>query len=157
MFSDIEILDTMLGENHFTRNERDKSLSSNRARRPESTIEDEFENNDENKQLDLRDVGPSTNADYGRNSSEGNSSAEINKLSNELNSRLSRELDEIMSSVNTQIQRAISDAISSQILPQIQTALSAGSGHSTLNRWNVPFGRPTGSNFRSSAKRKFER
>ena len=141
MPSDIENLDIMLGENHFNRNERDESLNSNRARRPESSIEDEFENNDENRQLDLRDVGPSTNADYGRNSSEGNSSAEINKLSSELNSRLSRELDEMMSG-NTQTQRAISDAISSQILPQIQTALSAGSGHSTQNRWNVPFWRP---------------
>ena len=44
----------------------------------------------------------------------------------------------MMSNVNTQIQRAISDAISSQILPQIQTALNAGSGQVTQNRWNVP-------------------
>ena len=43
-----------------------------------------------------------------------------------------------MGSVNTQIQRAISDAISNQILPQIQTALNAGPGHLTQNRWNVP-------------------
>ena len=44
----------------------------------------------------------------------------------------------MMGSVNTQIQKAISDAISNQILPQIQTALNAGSGHLTQNRWNVP-------------------
>ena len=44
----------------------------------------------------------------------------------------------MISSVNTQIQRAIIDAISSQILPQIQSVLSAGPGHSTQNRWNVP-------------------
>ena len=44
----------------------------------------------------------------------------------------------MMSSVNTQIQRAISDAISDQILPQIQSVLNAGSGQSTLNRWNAP-------------------
>ena len=81
MLSDIENLDIMLEENHFNRNERDESLSSNRARRPESTVGDEFENNDENRQLDSRDVDPSTNVDYGRNSSEGNSNAEINKLS----------------------------------------------------------------------------
>ena len=81
MLSDIENLDIMLGENHFNRNERDESLSSNRARRPVSTVGDEFENNDENRQLDSRDVDPSTNVDYGRNSSEGNSSVEINKLS----------------------------------------------------------------------------
>ena len=48
----------------------------------------------------------------------------------------------MMSSVNTQIQRAVSDAISSQILPQIQSALNAGSGHLTQNRWNVPSERP---------------
>ena len=44
-----------------------------------------------------------------------------------------------MGSVNTQIQRAISNAISNQILPQIQTALNAGSGQI---RWNVPSERP---------------
>ena len=54
MLSDIENLDIMLGENHFNRDERDESLSSNRARRPESTVEDEFENNDKNRHLDSR-------------------------------------------------------------------------------------------------------
>ena len=132
----------MPGENHFNRTERDESLSSNRGRRPESTVEDEIENIDENRHFDSRDAGPSTNADYGRISTEGNSSADVNRLSSELNSRLSRELDEMTSSVNTQIQRAISDAISSQILPQIQSALSDGSGHSTQNGWNVPSERP---------------
>ena len=81
-------------------------------------------------------------ADYGQNSASGNSSAEMNRLSSELNSSLSRELNEMMSGVNTQIQRAISDTVSSQILPQIQTALNAGSGHLTQNRWNVPSERP---------------
>ena len=89
-----------------------------------------------------RDIDPSDNAECGRISIGGNSSAEINKLSSELNSRLSRELDDMMCSVNSQIQRAISDAISNQILPQIQSALSAGSGHSTQSRWNVPPERP---------------
>ena len=82
------------------------------------------------------------NADFGQNSASGNSSTEINRLSSELNSIFSIELDEMMGSVNTQIQRAISDAISNQILPQIQTALNAGSGHLTKNRWNVPSERP---------------
>ena len=91
MLSDIEYLDSMLGKNHFNRSKRDENLNSNCARRPESTIiEDGFENNDENRQLDSSDVDPSTNANYGQNSSEGNSSAEINKPSSELNSRLSR-------------------------------------------------------------------
>ena len=134
MLSNIENLDIMLGENHFNRNERDESISSNRARIPESAFGDEFENNGENRYLDSRDIGPSINAEYGQNSTGGNSGAEINRLSSELNSRLSRELDEMMSSVNTQIQRAISDAISSQILPQIHSTLNAGSGHLTPNR-----------------------
>ena len=142
MLSDIENLDIMLGDNHFNRNERDESLISNCARRQESTIGDEFEINGENGQLDSRDVGSSTNVNCGQNSLEGNSSAEINRLSSELNSRLSRESDEMMSSVNTQIQKAISDANSSQILLQIQTALNAGSGQITQNRWNVPSERP---------------
>ena len=47
-----------------------------------------------------------------------------------------------MSSGNTQIQRAISDAISGRILPQIQSVLNAGSGQSTVNKWNVPSERP---------------
>ena len=51
-------------------------------------------------------------------------------------------MDEMMNSVNTQIQMAISDAISNQILPQIQNALKAGSGHVTQNRFNVPAERP---------------
>ena len=55
---------------------------------------------------------------------------------------MSRELDELMSSVNTQIQKAISDEIGSHLLPQIQTALNAGSGQMTQNRWNVPSERP---------------
>ena len=142
MLSDIENLYIMLGENHFNRNDRDESPNSKCARRQGSSIEDEFENNGENRQLDTRDVDPSTNANYGQNPSEVNSSAEINRLSSELNSRLSRELDEMMSSVNTQIRRATSDAISSQILHQIQTALNAGSGQMTQNRWNIPSERP---------------
>ena len=123
MLSDIENLDIMLGENHFNGNERDVSLNSNHAERSESALDDECENNIENRSLDSRNIGTGIDADHARNSASGNSSAEINRLSSELNSRLSRELDEMMGSVNTQIQRAISDAISNQILPQIQTAL----------------------------------
>ena len=47
-----------------------------------------------------------------------------------------------MNSVNIQIQRPISDAISNQILPLIQNAPRARSGHVTQNRWNVPAERP---------------
>ena len=144
IISDIENVDMMLGENHFSRNERDESLSSNQTRRPESTFGDQFENNDENRYLNSRNDGLSPNADYGQNSAGGNSSAEINRLSSELNSRISREMDEMMNSVSVQIQRAINDAISNQVLPQIQNAIVAGSGHLTRERWNVPAERPEG-------------
>ena len=142
MLSDIENLDIMHGENHYNRKEREESVISNQARRPRSLSRDEFENNGENNYLETGSFGPGTSANHGQNSTGGNSSAEINRLSSELNSRLSREFDDMMSSVNTQIQRAISDAISGQILPQIQSALNTGSGQSTLNRWNVPSERP---------------
>ena len=142
MLSDLENLDIMLGENHFNRNERDGSVSSNFGRRPGSTSADELGNSGENRHSVTRDIDPGNNANYGRNSIGGNSSAEINKLSSELNSRLSRELDDMMCSVNSQIQRAINDAISNQVLPQIQSALSAGSGHMTQNRWDIPSERP---------------
>ena len=72
MLSDIENLDIMLGENHFDKNERDESISSNRTRRPESASGAEFDNNDENRYLDTRGNGLGTNADYGRNSTEIN-------------------------------------------------------------------------------------
>ena len=142
MLSDKENLDIMLGENHYSWNERNESIYSNQARRPRSVSGDELVNNGENNYLDAGSFGPNTSANHGQNSTGGNSSAEINRLSSELNSRLSRELDEMMSSVNTQIQRAISDAICGQILPQIQSVLNAGSGQSTLKKWNVPSERP---------------
>ena len=139
MLSDIENLDVMLGGNHFSGINREKGLNSNLAGRPEIVASNNFENYN-GEMCSNRDFG--VNADYEQNSASGNSSAEINRLSCELNSRLSRELDEMMGSVNTQIQRAISDAISNQILPQIQTPPNAGSGHLTQNRWNVPSERP---------------
>ena len=50
----------------------------------------------------------------------------------------------MMNSVSVQIQRAISEAISNQVLPQIQNALMADSGHMTKERWNIPSERPEG-------------
>ena len=119
----------MIGENHFDTVEREGSLNSNFARRPESANSNNLNNDDENMYLNLGVINSGVDADYVRNSASANTSAEINRLSSELNSILSRELDGMMSSVNTQIQRTISDAISSQILPQIQNALNSRSGH----------------------------
>ena len=89
-----------------------------------------------------RNINSRTNTDCDRNSVTGNSSAEINRLSSELNSRISREMDEMMNSVSVQIQRAISDAISTQVLPQIRNLVMAGSGHWTRKGWAVPSERP---------------
>ena len=139
MFSDIEILDIMLGERHC---EREENVNNNSARRPESANSNMFENNGENLYLNHGEMGHGNDANLGQTSTSANSNAEINKLSSELNSRLSREMDEMMESLNIQSQRAISDATSNQILTQIQNALKAGSGHVTQNRRNVPVERP---------------
>ena len=144
MLSDIENLDIMLGGNHFDRNERNESMNSNQAGRPESLFGDEFGDENENEFPNPGNNGPSPNTELGHNSIRECSSVEINRLSSELNSRISRELDEMMNSVSVQIQRAINEAISSQILPQIQNAVMAGSGQLTKERWNVPAERPEG-------------
>ena len=144
MLSDIENLDIMLGGNHFDRNERNESVDSNQADRPESLFGDEFGDENENEFPNPGNNGPSPNTELGHNSIKECSSVEINRLSSELNSRISREMDEMMNSVSVQIQRAINEAISSQILPQIQNAVMAGSGQLTKERWNVPAERPEG-------------
>ena len=126
MLSDIENLDIMLGGNHFDRNERNESMYSNQAGRPESLFEDELENENENEFPNPGNNGPSPNTELGQNSIRESSSVEINRLSSELNSRMSRGMDEMMNSVSVQIQRAINEAISSQILPQIKTQLWPG-------------------------------
>ena len=107
MLSDIENLDIMFRER---RSERNESVNSNLARKPESTNSNFYENNEENLYLISREMGSSSNA--GQNSS-ACSSAAINRLPSELNSRISREMDEMMNSVSVQIQSAIIDAISS--------------------------------------------
>ena len=137
MLSDIENLDIMLGENHFDTREREGGLDSNLPRRSRSFVSNESENGDEGIGRDQRNVNSRTKPECDQNSVTGNSSAEINR-SSEQNSRISREMDETMNSVSVQIQRAISDAISTQVLPQIQNAIRAGSGHGTRKGWDVP-------------------
>ena len=79
MLSDIEILDVILGGNHFSDIDREGSPNSNLARGPESVASNNnFENNNE-EMCSNRDLG--VHADYGQNSASGNSSAEINRLS----------------------------------------------------------------------------
>ena len=137
MLSDIENLDIMLGENHFSTRDREGSLNSNLPRRSRSFASNESENEDGNIGRNQRNANSRTNTEYDRSSATGNSSAEINRLSSELNSRISREMDEMMNSVSVQIQRAISDAISTQVLPQIQNVIMAGSGHGNKKGWDV--------------------
>ena len=142
MLSDIENLDIMLGENHFNAREREGSLNSNLPRRSRSFVSNESENEDGNIGRNQRNVNSITNTECDRNLVTGTSSAEINRLSSELNSRISREMDEMMNSVSAQIQRAISDAISTQVLSQIQNVIMDGSGHGTRKEWDVPSERP---------------
>ena len=142
MLSDIENIDIMLGENHFSAKEREGSLNSNLPRRSRSFASNESEIENGNVGGNQRNNHSRTNTEYDQNSVTANSSAEINRLSSELNSRISREMDEMMNSVSVQIQRAISDAISTQVLPQIQKVIMAGSGHGTRKGWDVPSERP---------------
>ena len=138
MLSDIENLDIMLGENHFGAQEREGSLNSNLPRRSRSFASNESDIEDGNGGRSRRNIDSRMNAECDRNSITGDSSAEINRLSSELNSRISREMDEMMNSVSVQIQRAINDAISTQVLPQIQNVIMARSGHRTRKGWDVP-------------------
>ena len=142
MLSDIENIDIMLGENHFNTRERESSLKSNLPRRSRSFAGNEYENENANVSKNQRNDHSRTNTEYDQNSVTANSSAEINRLSSELNSRISREMDEMMNSVSVHIQRTINDAISTQVLPQIQNAIMAGSGHGTGKWWGVPSERP---------------
>ena len=109
ILSDIENLDVMLGENQFNEAERDGSLDSTSIRRHESIVSNNLDEREENTYSDHRNSNVRSSADYGQNSTDMNSQAEINKLSSELNSRISREMDEMMSSVSSPIQRAIND------------------------------------------------
>ena len=124
-------------------------MNSNLARRPESANSNIFENNEGNIYINPRGIESSNDAGLGQNSTSANSSAEINKLSFELNSMISREMDEVINSVRVQIQRAINDAISNQVLPQIENTIMARSGHMTQRGWNVP---AKGNNCRKFAK-----
>ena len=117
-------------------------MNSNHARRPEIVNSNLFENNEENLYSNPKETELGVNAELRQKSISANSSADINRLSSELNSRISKEMDEMLHSVSVQIQRAINDAISSQVLPQIKNASMTGPGHTTQRGWNVPAQRP---------------
>ena len=63
MFSDIENLDIMLGGNHFDARERDESMNSNLAKRPESAISNDLENDQENTHIDPRVINSVNSAE----------------------------------------------------------------------------------------------
>ena len=142
MLSDMENLDITLGENHFNGTERDRSLNITSIRRHESIVSNNLDEGEENLYSDHRNSNVRSDADYGQNSADIGSQAEIKKLSSELNSRRSREMDEMMSNVSSQIQRAINEAINTQVLPQIQNVMMAGSVRVTKNGWHVLAERP---------------
>ena len=75
MLSDIENLDIILGENHFNPRERDESLNSNLARRPESVISNDIQNEGENTHLNRGIANLGLNTDFDQHSATANSSA----------------------------------------------------------------------------------
>ena len=129
----------MLFRSHF---DREKSEHSILARRQESVSYKASEHIAENPHLNTSENRSSNSADHGQNSAGTSFSVEVNRLSGEIKSRISREMDEIMNSVSVQIQRVINDGINNQVLPQIQNAFKAGSGHVTQKGRNVPAERP---------------
>ena len=86
----------MLGENHFIGMDRGESLDSNLAKWPESATSNNFGNDDEKLYPNRRAISSGINADYGQNSVDTNSNAEIDRLSSELNSRISREIASVV-------------------------------------------------------------
>ena len=84
MLSDIENLD-IIGENHFNPRERDESLNSNFARRSESNVSNDFQNECENAHLNPGIANLGLIADFDQNSATASSSAENNRLLSELN------------------------------------------------------------------------
>ena len=88
MLSDIENIDIMLGENRFNTREREGSLNSNLPRRSRSFASNESENENANVSRNQRNDHSRTNTENDQNSVTANSSAEINRLSSELNSRI---------------------------------------------------------------------
>ena len=96
IFSHIENLVVMLGENHFNGTSREESLDSNSARRPGIATSNNLRNEEESSYLNHRNVSSGINAEYGQNSVDASFHAEINRLSSELNSRKSTEMDEVM-------------------------------------------------------------
>ena len=90
MLSDIENLDIMLGENHFGAREKDGRLNSMLPRRSRSFASNESEHEDGNIGRNQRNINSRTNTEWDRNSVTSNFSAEINRLSSELNSLFAR-------------------------------------------------------------------
>ena len=101
ILSVIENLDIMLGANHFNGTEKDESPYSTSVRRHESVMSNNLDEGEEGPNSDHRNSNVRSSADYGQNSADMNSEAEINKLSSELKSRISREMDEMMSNVSS--------------------------------------------------------
>ena len=105
IFSDIENLDVMLGGNLFDREESEDSIL---ARRPESASCNASDN-EESPHLNTRENRSGNSSDRGQIFTGASSSAQINRISGELNFRISREMDEMMNSVSVQIHRATID------------------------------------------------
>ena len=122
----------MLGGNHLEKEESEYGGSSRRSNSPNFNV---HENNEENPYPNSRANRSSNSAEYGNNSAGTDSSAELNRLSGELNLKISREMDEMMNNDSAQFQRTKIDAIGNQVLPQIQNALEAGLGSLTQKGW----------------------
>ena len=89
ILSDIEILEVILGENHFNETERYESLDSASVRRHDSVMSNNLETEGGSSYSNHMNSNTRTNAINGQNSADVSSQAEIYKLSSKLNSRIS--------------------------------------------------------------------
>ena len=150
MLSDFENLDIMLGENHFGNQEREGSLNSNLRGRSRSFASNESENEDGNGGRPKRNIDSRMNAECDHNSVTGDSSAEINRSSSELNSRISREMDddEFCECPNTESHKRCDKYSSTSSNPKCNYGQTRTWNQKRMGR----SGRETGTKFRSSAK-----
>ena len=78
ILSDIKKSWHYVGENHFNGAERDEGLDSTSIRRHESVVSNNLENEGESSYSNQMNSNVRTNADYGQNSADMSSQAEIN-------------------------------------------------------------------------------
>ena len=107
MISKLENMDVMIGNGHFKRKDSEFENSSYDA--PNDYNSNSHTNSRENE---IRGLAGNV-----RNTTEADSSSELNRLSGELNLSVTQKMNGLMNRVSSQFQRAINEAINGQGVP----------------------------------------